>query len=96
MTYRGLVIEKGLLECREADGQIFIGDAAGKPSQLALAGGIVRLGGRLDLRSDVPHYVIDQPLVVVEKAAPRRRRASRTTSSTPARSSARPRSSAAA
>ena len=68
-TYRGMVVEKAALAWRQADGQILIGPAAGQPSQLALAGGVVNLGGRLDLRGAVPHYLIDKPLVVVQNAS---------------------------
>jgi hypothetical protein len=68
MAYRGMEITKTTLSWRQADGQIQIGEAPDKPSQVALAGGVARLGGRLDLRGDVPHYIIDRPITMVEGA----------------------------
>jgi hypothetical protein len=67
-TLEQIVVDKASLRWLMKDRQLTIGDASG-PGRMTLAGGTVNLAGRVDLRGEVPHFIIDTPLALVQNAS---------------------------
>lgn len=65
-TYDKLTGGKGAVRWRLAAGQLLLSADPAQPSRLTVAGGIVTLGGRIDLRGPVARLLVTQPLRVVE------------------------------